>query len=124
MSRISPWVNPATGDLELKRGSIINKNTLETLLFSRLITPKGGWLMDLTFGNALTEEVFSGNEPRQQIQRSVQAALKDLVTGGYVRNIVVVVPINGYTVKSVQIDIFVTDNLGNEPQKFTWSLTP
>lgn len=116
-----PYIDPTTKDYVLSNGNIENRNALLTLSYMRLKCPRGSWIYDREFGNPLAVNLLDRNNlNRKTLQQQVRKALEDMVTLGYIRDLVVITQRISFENRQVDFLITMIDNL-DERITFTWS---
>ena len=119
---LGPFVNPATRDYVLSNGNIENKNAILTLSYMRLRCPRGSWIYNTDFGNPLLVNLLGSTDlNRKTLQQQVRVALQDMVTLGYVKDLVVITTRIIVSERRVEFLITMIDNL-NEKITFPWSM--
>lgn len=119
---LGPFVNPATRDYVLSNGNIENKNAILTLSYMRLRCPRGSWIYNTDFGNPLLVNLLGSTDlNRKTLQQQVRVALQDMVTLGYVKDLVVITTRIVVSERRVEFLITMIDNL-NEKITFPWSM--
>lgn len=118
---LGPYIEPSTQDYVLSNGNIENRNALITLSYMRLCCPRGSWIYNTDFGNPLQTDILSRTVlNRKALQQQVRIALQDMVTLGYIKDLVVVTTKIVYGERRVDFRITMIDNLDIKIT-FPWS---
>ncbi len=108
MATLATFINASTHDYEILDGKIVFANALATEAYTRIITPIGTYLFDLTFGSEIPSWINTRIKvTATMVVNGVNNALQPMIAQG--RALTVSTSVNSITLNSINFTVSITD---------------